>query len=81
VEHVQRRGLARLLLRWPDYRADLRRGVEQDPYLRELVEAYEIACEAVEYWTRSEGTMAVERAAEYRALLIATEQDILAKIV
>jgi hypothetical protein len=81
VEHVQKRGLARLLLRWPEYRSDLRRRAKDDPYLLELIGAYETACEAVEYWSRAENAVAGERAEEYRQLLVATEHDILAKIV
>jgi len=81
VEHVQKRGLARLMLRWPEYRSNLRRCVKEDPYLLDLVGAYESACEAVDYWTRSSSAIADERVEEYRQLLTATEHDILTKIV
>jgi hypothetical protein len=81
VEHVQKRGLARLLLRWPEYRSSLQRRAQDDPYLLDLIGAYETACEAVEYWSRADNVVARERAEEYRQLLMATEHDILAKIV
>jgi hypothetical protein len=81
VEHAQKRGLARLLLRWPEYRSNLSRRAKSDPDLMDLIGAYETACEAVEYWSRATGTVANERAEEYRQLLIATEHDILAKVV
>ena len=81
MEHVQKRGLARLLLRWPEYRSNLRRCAKEDPYLLELIGAYETACEAVEYWSRANNTVASERTEEYRQLREATEHDILVKIV
>ncbi len=81
MEIVQKRGLARLLLRWPEYRSNLRRCAREDPYLLELIGAYETACEAMEYWSRTDSSVAGERAEEYRQLLVATEHDILAKIV
>ncbi len=81
MEHVQKRGLARLLLRWPEYRSNLRRCAKDDPYLLELIGAYETACEAVEYWSHADNIMAGERSEEYRQLMEATEQDILTKIV
>lgn len=80
MEHSQKRGLARLLLRWPEHRSLLRGRIADDPYLLELIGAYEAACEAIEYWSRSKSAVAMERVEEYRQLCIATEQDILAKI-
>ncbi|WP_413991104.1 hypothetical protein ACMDCR_03015 [Labrys okinawensis] len=81
MEHAQKRGLARLLLRWPEYRVNLQRRAKEDPYLLDLIGAYETACEAVEYWSHADTIVASERAEEYRQLLIATEHDILTKIV
>ncbi|RDJ24262.1 hypothetical protein DWF00_04055 [Bosea caraganae] len=80
MEQVQKRGLARLMLRWPAQRAELRRRFAQDPRLVELCEAYETACEAAAYWTKSPAPVGPERAEEYRALITATEQDILIRI-
>lgn len=80
MEQAQKRGLARLMLRWPERRAELRQKFTQDPRLPELCEAYEAACEAAAYWTKSSAAVGAERAEEYRALITATEQDILHRI-
>jgi hypothetical protein len=80
MEKAQRRGLARLMLRWPDRRAQLKAGFDADSRLAELCEAYEVACEAASYWARSPAAVAFERAEEYRSLASATEQDILNRI-
>jgi hypothetical protein len=77
MSNAMRRGLARLMLRWPEKRAELVRRAQQDARFCELCEAYESACEAIEYWTHSSAPTAEERAAEYRALASATEHDIL----
>lgn len=80
MEQAQRRGLARLMLRWPDRRASLREKCGHDPRLVELCEAYEDACEAAAYWAKSPAAIGPERAEEYHALASATEQDILERI-
>jgi hypothetical protein len=80
MEQAQRRGLARLMLRWPDRRAALRERYGRDPRLGELCEAYEAACEAAAYWSKSPLAVGRERTAEYNALASATEQDILERI-
>jgi hypothetical protein len=80
MEQAQRRGLARLMLRWPDRRAALREKCARDPPLVELCEAYEAACEAAAYWAKSSAAIGRERAEEYNTLASATEQDILERI-
>lgn len=80
MEKAQRRGLARLMLRWPDRRAQLKAGFDRDARLAELCEAYEVACEAASYWAKSPAPVAFERLEEYRSLASATEQDILNRI-
>jgi hypothetical protein len=77
VVDARRRGVARVLLRWPEVRTKLGTRIESDARIGELCEAYEAACAAVEYWVRSEADVAPARAEEYRALAAATEQDIL----
>lgn len=80
MEHAQRRGLARLMLRWPSRRAELREKCARDPRLVELCEAYEAACEAASYWAKSPAPLGRQRTEEYNALASATEQDILERI-
>lgn len=80
MEQAQRRGLARMMLRWPDRRAVLREKYGRDPRLVELCEAYEAACEAAAYWSKSPSAVGLERTEEYNALASATEQDILERI-
>lgn len=80
MEQAQKRGLARLMLRWPERRVQLRERFARDPRLVELCEAYETACEAATYWTKSSAPAGPERAEEYHALASATEQDILTRI-
>ncbi|KAA0121891.1 hypothetical protein CIW48_21325 [Methylobacterium sp. P1-11] len=77
----ERRGLARLMLRYPERRAAFRRKAADDPYFLELCEAYEAACEAAEYWSKSSEPVAADRTHEYRALASEVEEDILRKAV
>ena len=80
MESAQRRGLARLMLRWPDRRELLARRAREDTHVGELCEAYESACNAVEHWLRSPASVAQDRILEYRGLVKATEEDILSMI-
>lgn len=80
MEKAQRRGLARLMLRWPQKRAALKTLFDRDARIAELCEAYEVACEAASYWDKSAAPAALERSQEYRSLMIATEQDILNRL-
>lgn len=77
MECSQKRGLARLLLRHPEHRDELRRKYAQNAHIRELCDAYEAACEAAEYWAKSSDQIGPTRAEEYRELATATEEDIL----
>ena len=80
MEHAQARGLARLMLRWPERRAELRRKAADDAHLLALCEAYEAACGAAEYWAKERPPLGPDRAAEYRDLASDTEEDILNRI-
>lgn len=77
MDATRKRGLARLMLRWPDRRAALKERFVNDPSVSELCEAYETACEAIAYWARSPSEIANERSEEYRLIARETEQDIL----
>jgi hypothetical protein len=77
MQDAERRGLARLMLRWPAKRMELAERARVDPHFTELCEAYESACAAIEYWAHSPAPIALERLAEYRARASATETDIL----
>ncbi|GJE45885.1 hypothetical protein F6X53_14730 [Methylobacterium soli] len=77
----ERRGLARLMLRYPERREAFRRKAADDPYFLELCDAYEATCEAAEYWARSSEPFAPERTCEYRRLATDVEEDILRKVV
>jgi hypothetical protein len=50
------------------------------PGFAELCDAYETACDAALYSSKSTAPIGPERAAEYRALMTATVQDILHKL-
>ena len=80
MDRAQKRGLARLLLRWPERRAVLRQRFSQDPRLVELCEAYETACEAAAYWSKSTDAIGPARARVYQSLATDTEQDILIRL-
>lgn len=80
MEAARRRGLARLQLRWPARRQELALRAASDVRVGELCEAYETACAALDYWLHSAASIAPERVEEYRSLIIATEEDVLALI-
>src|SRR5262245_30563230 len=73
---ARKRGLARLMLRWPERRAIWLRKAGEDDQFGELCEAYEAACSALEFWSRSDAPIPAARIAEYRALVSETEADI-----
>ncbi len=77
MEQSYRRGLARLMLRWPERRDNLRHKAVHDRHFRDLCQAYEEAWTAVDYWSNSSATVGPERAQEYRSLAKETEDDIL----
>jgi len=76
MQEGARRGLARLMLRWPDRRSQLERASERAS-IADLYSAYDMACSAVEHWSHSNEPNAEDRLNEYRALVSATEKDIL----
>ena len=80
MDQAQKRGLARLLLLWPGRRAELRQRFSQDARLVELCEAYEAACEAASYWSKSAAQVGPARMREYETLAKETEQDILSRL-
>ncbi|RXT47690.1 hypothetical protein B6S44_24855 [Bosea sp. Tri-44] len=73
---AQRRGLARLMLRWPQRRMELRDRCGQDTRFLELSEDYETACGAADYWAKSGSLEGQTRAEEYRALAFEIEREI-----
>ena len=77
MDETQRRGLARLMLRWPSARPELLRRVSEDTTFADLCGAYDEACQAAERWSRSPAPNAAARADEYGELARETEQDIL----
>lgn len=77
MDATRKRGLARLMLRWPERRTILKERFLTDPSVSELCEAYETACEAVAYWAKIPSDLADARSEEYRSLAVETEQDIL----
>lgn len=80
MNQARKRGLARLMLRWPERRAELRQRYATDPGFAELCDAYETACDAAAYWGKSTAAFGPDRAEEYRGLMTATEQDILHRL-
>lgn len=80
MDQAKKRGLARLLLRWPERRSQLRLRFTQDPRLVELCEAYDTACEAASYWSKSADEIGPVRAREYQSLATDTEHDILIRL-
>lgn len=80
MKNARKRGHARLMVRWPQRRAQLRLISSDDPGLGDLFEAYELAWEAAGYWAKIDTAAASERTREYHALAIATEEDILHRI-
>ena len=80
MDGAERRGFARLMLRWPERRAELRRMVPGDVHLCELCGAYEAACEAATFWAKAEGPVGATRAQEYRHLANSVEQDIIERL-
>jgi hypothetical protein len=68
-------GAARIALRWPGWRSDLR--PLRDAHLADLCEAYETACAAAELWLKSTAETAPARAEEYRRLAAEVANEIL----
>ncbi|WP_146170181.1 hypothetical protein [Bosea sp. 124] len=71
----QRAGLARLMLCWPEGRAALRLMSASDIPLLDLCEAYNLACNAAAYWSKSNSANAAEIADEYRSLVPEIEAE------
>jgi hypothetical protein len=75
-----RRGMARLMLRQPEWREALQRWALQDARLRDLVEDYEAAYAALDYLAHAPIVVAPVRLKEYRSLASMLEEDILSII-
>ena len=75
MDNPSRRGLARLMLRLPEHRADLRRLYVESLGFAGLCEAYELASDALAYWAKSAADGAV--VADYRDLTAVIEKDVL----
>ncbi|WP_342236315.1 hypothetical protein [Inquilinus sp. OTU3971] len=75
-----RRGLSRLMLRWPARRAVLANRAETNDEFASLCEIYAEAHDALETWLRSDHSLADARAAEYRELVAEIEGEILDKL-
>jgi hypothetical protein len=71
-----RRGMARLMLRRPEWRLELQKRALQEARICALVEEYEAACAALEYWVHSPSLPALARAKEHRAFVAELEDDI-----
>lgn len=69
----QKAGLARLILRWPEGRETLRLKAASDQVLLELYESYDLACNALVFWSKCSSPGAAEIAAEYRFLVAELE--------
>lgn len=69
----QERGRARLILRIPHLRAIVDQ-VTDEAFL-DILESYDLACQGLEYWTRSEGETRDIMIAEYTELMAALEAD------
>ena len=76
MNDAQKRGLARLMLRWPQRRMELRQRCSNGAGLLELCEAYEVTCEAASYWAKMISPVGEARAEEYRALALEIEREI-----
>ena len=73
MTRIEERGLARLRLRFPDWRArfDL---VSSQAFL-EICEAYELACVALDHWTKSDAPTSSAMVEEYKELVASLERD------
>lgn len=76
MNDAQKRGLARLMLRWPQRRAELRQKWSRIAGLPALFEAYELTCEAAAHWSKISSPTGHDRAEEYRVLALEIEQEI-----
>ena len=75
-----RRGLSRLMLRWPAFRGVLASCAEADDEFASLCEIYAEAQDALEAWRKSGHVSAPARATEYMEMVSEIENDILDKL-
>jgi hypothetical protein len=73
MTRIEERGLARLILRLPDWRARFER-VSSQAFL-EVCEAYELACVALDHWTKSDTPTSSAMIAEYKELVASLERE------
>ncbi|HVK90144.1 hypothetical protein AB4Z40_35180 [Bosea sp. 2YAB26] len=76
MNDVQKRGLARLMLRWPQRRMELRQKCSSGAGLLDLCEVYQVTCEAASYWEKITSPAGEARAEEYRALALEIEREV-----
>jgi hypothetical protein len=72
----ERCGVARALLRHPEWRGRLERAAASDEMLSDLRGSYAAAWRGREYWSKRTGAWANERVAEYEEAIAALEADI-----
>jgi hypothetical protein len=73
---AERRGLFRLMSKWPEMRPQLADCGSSDPDFISLCELYDEACAALENWRRSPAAVAPARIAEYEQLVSDLEIDV-----
>jgi hypothetical protein len=69
-------GVARALLRHPEWRGRLERAAASDEAMADLCGGYAAAWRGFEYWSRQTGAWAKERIAEYEGAIAGLEADI-----
>lgn len=72
MKPIEQRGLCRLQLRMPAWRAELQASTSPD--FLALCEAYDLVCDAIDYWSRREPATIAD---EYRKLADALENEAL----
>ena len=68
----EKAGMARLMLRWPDRRDQLRHAVS----LASLYECYALACDAAHWWSKQPSSRGFALAREYINLVTELEAEV-----
>jgi hypothetical protein len=69
------------MVRLPEKRAELQQKHSTSFEFSELCEAYDLACDAAIYWSKSTAANALSIANDYRVMIGDIEQDILSRLV